>query len=45
MASPIEQFEIKNVLDLDLGIVDASFTNSALLMVIAVILITVFLVM
>jgi F-type H+-transporting ATPase subunit a len=45
VASPIEQFEIKNVLDLDLGIVDASFTNSALLMVIAVILITVFLVM
>lgn len=45
MASPIEQFEIKNVLDLNLGIVDASFTNSALLMVIAVILITVFLVM
>lgn len=45
MASPIEQFEIKNVLDLHLGIVDASFTNSALLMVIAVILITVFLVM
>ena len=45
MASPIEQFEIKQVIDLDLGIVDASFTNSALLMVIAVILITVFLVM
>jgi len=45
VASPIEQFEIKSVLDLDLGIVDASFTNSALLMVIAVILITVFLVM
>lgn len=45
MASPIEQFEIKNVLDLDLGIVDASFTNSSLLMVIAVGLITLFLVM
>ena len=45
MASPIEQFEIKKVLDLDLGIVDASFTNSALLMVIAVGLITLFLVM
>jgi len=45
VASPIEQFEIKNVLDLDLGIVDASFTNSSLLMVIAVGLITLFLVM
>jgi len=45
VASPIEQFEIKKVLDLDLGIVDASFTNSALAMVVAVILITVFLVM
>jgi F-type H+-transporting ATPase subunit a len=45
VASPIEQFEIKRVLDLDLGIVDASFTNSSLAMVIAVILITVFLVM
>ena len=45
MASPIEQFEIKNILDLDLGIVNASFTNSALLMVIAVGLITLLLVM
>jgi F-type H+-transporting ATPase subunit a len=45
VASPIEQFEIKNILDLDLGIVNASFTNSALLMVIAVGLITLLLVM
>jgi F-type H+-transporting ATPase subunit a len=45
VASPIEQFEIKNILDIDLGVVNASFTNSALLMVIAVTLITVFLVM
>jgi F-type H+-transporting ATPase subunit a len=45
VASPIEQFEIKDILDIDLGIVNASFTNSALLMVIAVTLITVFLVM
>ncbi len=45
MASPIEQFEIKRVLDLNLGIVDASFTNSSLLMVIAVGLITLLLVM
>jgi F-type H+-transporting ATPase subunit a len=45
VASPIEQFEIKRVLDLNLGIVDASFTNSSLLMVIAVGLITLLLVM
>ena len=45
MASPIEQFEIKRVLDLNLGIVDASFTNSSMLMVIAVGLITLLLVM
>jgi F-type H+-transporting ATPase subunit a len=45
VASPIEQFEIKRFLDLDLGIVDASFTNSSMLMVIAVGLITLLLVM
>jgi len=45
VASPIEQFEIKRILDLDLGIVDASFTNSSMLMVIAVGLITLFLLM
>jgi F-type H+-transporting ATPase subunit a len=45
VASPIEQFEIKRFLDLDLGIVDASFTNSSMLMVIAVSLITLLLVM
>ena len=45
MASPIEQFEIKRFLDLDIGIVDASFTNSSMLMVIAVGLITLLLVM
>jgi F-type H+-transporting ATPase subunit a len=45
VTSPIEQFEIKNILDIDLGIFNASFTNSALLMLIAVTLITVFLVM
>ncbi len=36
MANPLEQFQIKKVLDVDLGIVDASFTNSALFMVLAV---------
>jgi F-type H+-transporting ATPase subunit a len=45
VASPIEQFEIKRFLDLDIGIVDASFTNSSMLMVIAVSLITLLLVM
>jgi F-type H+-transporting ATPase subunit a len=36
VANPLEQFQIKKVLDVDLGIVDASFTNSALFMVLAV---------
>lgn len=36
MASPIEQFRIEKALDIDLGFVDASFTNSGLFMVIAV---------
>lgn len=36
MASPIEQFRIEKVLDIDLGFVDASFTNSSLFMVLAV---------
>ncbi len=36
MANPLEQFQIKKILDVDLGFVDASFTNSGLLMVLAV---------
>lgn len=44
MASPIEQFRIEKVLDIDLGFVDASFTNSSLFMVLAVGAVTVFLV-
>jgi F-type H+-transporting ATPase subunit a len=38
MHSPMEQFEIKRLLDFHIGSLDASFTNSALWMTIAVIL-------
>jgi F-type H+-transporting ATPase subunit a len=38
MHSPMEQFEIKRLLNFQLGSLDASFTNSALWMTIAVIL-------
>lgn len=44
MANPLEQFQIKKVLDVDLGIVDASFTNSALFMVLAVAVVAFFLI-
>lgn len=40
MPDPIHQFEIKRYLDLDLFGIDASFTNSALWMVISVVLIS-----
>ncbi len=41
--SPLEQFEIKRLIPVDLGGVDVSFTNSALFMLIAVALVTLFL--
>lgn len=41
--SPLEQFQIKRLIPIDLGGIDASFTNSALFMLIAVALITLFL--
>lgn len=44
MASPIEQFQIKNLVPLKVGGIDASFTNSAAFMVAAVVLTTGFLV-
>lgn len=40
MANPMEQFEIKPLIPLKIGSVDVSFTNSALFMVLAVVLIT-----
>ncbi|WIM11988.1 F0F1 ATP synthase subunit A [Enhydrobacter sp.] len=40
MHSPMEQFEIKRLLDLRIGSLDASYTNSALWMTITVILAT-----
>lgn len=36
MASPLEQFRIKPILDINIGGLDASFTNSALMMLITV---------
>ena len=42
--SPLAQFEIKTLIPLQVGSTDVSFTNSALFMVFALILITVFLV-
>ena len=41
MHSPMEQFEIKRLLSLKIGGLDASYTNSALWMTIAVILATI----
>ena len=43
MHSPMEQFEIKRLIPIDLGGLDLSFTNSALFMLIAIALITLFL--
>ena len=42
LPNPMHQFEIKRMIELDVFGVDASFTNSALFMVIAACLITVF---
>ncbi|MGE4278894.1 MAG: F0F1 ATP synthase subunit A [Magnetospirillum sp.] len=43
MANPIEQFKIKPIIPLEVGGVDISFTNSAVMMVIAVVVVTAFL--
>ncbi len=43
MANPIEQFQIKPIIPLEIGGVNVSFTNSAVMMVISVVLITAFL--
>ncbi len=43
MASPIEQFEVRPIVPIQVGNLDLSFTNSSALMVIAVILVTAFL--
>lgn len=42
--SPLAQFEIKTLVPIDLGSIDASFTNSSAFMVLSVLLATVFLV-
>ena len=42
LPDPMHQFEIKRIFELELFGVDASFTNSALFMVIAAALITLF---
>ncbi len=41
--SPLEQFAIKRLVEINIGGVDASFTNSAAMMVIVVVLVTLFL--
>lgn len=43
MANPLQQFEIKPIIPIQLGGIDASFTNSALMMVLTVITVTLFL--
>ena len=43
MAKPLEQFEIKTLVDIPVGGLDASFTNASFFMVIAVAAITLFL--
>ncbi len=43
MAKPLEQFEIKTLVPIEIGGADLSFTNASLFMVIAVTLITLFL--
>ncbi|WP_439814064.1 F0F1 ATP synthase subunit A [Zavarzinia sp. CC-PAN008] len=43
--SPMEQFEIRRIVPLELGPIDAAITNSALFMAAAVILVTLFMVM
>ncbi|PCI38645.1 MAG: F0F1 ATP synthase subunit A [Rhodospirillaceae bacterium] len=45
MANPIEQFEIKTLVDINLGGIDASLTNAGAFMVMTVISVTMFLVM
>ena len=44
-ASPLEQFEIHRIIPIHFGRLDASFTNSALLMCIVVVLVTAFMVL
>jgi F-type H+-transporting ATPase subunit a len=43
--SPLEQFKIERLADIRLGSIDASFTNSSLFMVAAIVVITLFLVL
>ena len=38
MASPLEQFEVKTIVPIEIGGIDISFTNSSLMMVIALVL-------
>ena len=40
MSNPLEQFEIKPIIPINIGGVDISFTNSALFMVLAVVVST-----
>ncbi len=45
MASPLEQFQIKTIVPLHFGGVDASFTNASLFMVISAVLVSLFVIL
>ena len=40
MASPLEQFEVRQIVSVNVGGIDLSFTNSSLFMVIVVVAVT-----
>ena len=45
MADPIHQFEIKKILPLELNNIDISFTNSSMFMILAVLVVSIFLIL
>jgi len=45
MADPIHQFEIKKIISLELNNIDISFTNSSMFMILAVLVVSIFLIL
>ena len=45
MADPIHQFEIKKIVPLELNNIDISFTNSSMFMILAVLVVSIFLIL
>ena len=45
MADPIHQFEIKKILPLELNNIDISFTNSSMFMILAILVVSIFLIL